>query len=68
MQQLFSLTGSIVAVFGMLLCSISGLARVSGLYYVGGYQSTTIFTVGTGVMVFACLIKLEALLAQQKLK
>ena len=65
MQQLFTLTGSIAAVFGMLLCAVSGLVRISGLYYLAGYQSTTIFMVGIGVMVFACLVKLEVLLAQQ---
>jgi type IV secretory pathway VirB2 component (pilin) len=67
MQQLLSLTGNIAAILGILLCAVSGLARVSGLYYLAGYQSTTIFIVGTGLMVFACLVKLEAVLAQQKL-
>jgi hypothetical protein len=67
MQQLLSLTSNIAAILGILLCAVSGLARVSGLYYIAGYQSTTIFIVGTGLMVFACLVKLEAVLAQQKL-
>jgi type IV secretory pathway VirB2 component (pilin) len=67
MQQLLSLTGNIAAILGILLCTVSGLARVSGLYYMAGYQSTTIFIVGTGLMVFACLAKLEIVLAQQKL-
>ena len=65
MQRLLNLTGSIAGVLGMLLCAISGLARASGLFYLAGYQSTTLFMVGTGVMVFACLAKLEALSAQQ---
>jgi len=65
MQQLLTLTGSIAAVLGILLCAIAGLARVTGLYYLAGYQSTTIFMVGTGVMVFACLVKLEALSTRQ---
>lgn len=64
MQQLLTLTGSIAAACGILLCAISGLARIFGVYYLAGYQSTTIFTVGTGVMVFACLVKLEALSAK----
>ena len=68
MHQLLTLTGSIAAVIGIVLCAISGLARISGLFYLGGYQATTIFAVGTGVMVFACLVKLETLLARQKQK
>jgi hypothetical protein len=66
MQQLLTLTGYIAAAFGILLCAVSGLARVSGLYYLAGYQSTTIFTVGTGLMVFACVVKLEALVQQNQ--
>ena len=68
MQKLLNLTGTISAVFGSLLCAASGLARVSGLYYLAGYQSTTIFTVGLGLMVFACLLKLEVLQARQDQK
>ena len=68
MQQLLTLTGSIAAIFGLLLCAIAGLARLSGLYHLAGYEATTIFTVGTGLMVFACLAKLEALSAQQRQK
>jgi len=64
MQQFLNLTGSIAAVLGILLCVISGLARLFGLYHLAGYEATTIFSVGTGVMVFACLVKLEVLLAQ----
>ena len=64
MQQLLNLAGSIAGVLGILLCAAAGLARISGLYYVAGFESTTIFTVGTGVMVFACLVKLEVLQSQ----
>jgi type IV secretory pathway VirB2 component (pilin) len=66
MQQFLNLTGSIAAVLGILLCVISGLARLFGLYHLAGYQSTTLFIVGTGVMVFACLVKLEALSAKSR--
>ena len=68
MQQLLTITGSIAAAFGILLCAVSGLARLFGLYHLAGYQSTTIFMVGIGVMVFACVVKLEALSAQQNPK
>ena len=64
MHQLLKLTGSIAGVLGILLCIVSGLARVAGLYYLAGFASTTIFMVGTGMMIFACLVKLEALQSQ----
>ncbi|MEH6571407.1 MAG: hypothetical protein V7709_20155 [Halioglobus sp.] len=67
MQQLLTLSGHIAAVLGILLCLASGLARVSGSYHLAGYEATTLFLVGVGVMVFACLMKLEALLAQTRM-
>jgi type IV secretory pathway VirB2 component (pilin) len=66
MRQLLTLTGSIAGLFGILICAISGLARISGFYYVAGYEATTVFTVGAGIMVFACLVKLELMSNQQK--
>ena len=62
MHQLLIYIGTIAGALGVLICTISGLARLSGLYYVASYQSTTLFSVGTGLMVFACLVKLEALI------
>ena len=59
MRQLLTLAGSIAGVLGILLCALAGLARLSGSYYMAGYEATTVFMVGTGIMVFACLIKLE---------
>ena len=66
MQKLLFLFGSIAGVLGVSVCAVSGLARVFGIYWLAGYQSTTIFSVGTGLMVFACLLKLEALLAESR--
>jgi hypothetical protein len=66
MPKLLMSIGTIAGALGVLICAISGLARVSGFYYVASYQSTTLFSVGTGLMVFACLVKLEALLAQSR--
>ena len=63
MHQLLRLTGSIAGILGALVCAIAGLARATGIFYLGGYEATTIFMVGTGVMVFACLVKLEQILA-----
>jgi len=53
--------GTVTGILGSILCAITGLARVAGMYYVLGFQSTTLFTVGMGLMVFSCMIKLEEL-------
>ena len=68
MQQLLNLTGTVAGVFGALLCAAAGLTRFMGSYYLAGYEATTLFAAGTGIMVFACLVKLEILLAQSREK
>lgn len=55
------LAGSIAGILGALTCLIAGLSRIAGYYYLAGYQSTTLFNAGVGLMIFACLIKLETL-------
>ena len=59
------LAGSISGILGALICLVAGLARIAGFYYLAGYQSTTLFIAGLGLMVFACLVKLETLQAQK---
>lgn len=61
MYKNLALVGSISGMLGAFICLIAGLARVGGYYYLVGYQSTTVFNVGVGLMVFACLVKLESL-------
>jgi hypothetical protein len=56
--------GRVTGIIGTAVCAISGLARVAGMYYVLGFESTTLFTVGMGLMVFSCMIRLEELTAQ----
>lgn len=60
------LTGSVSAVAGIAICAVSGLARVAGYYYVFGFQSTTLFNVGVGLMVFTCLLRLEEIAARDR--
>ncbi len=66
MYKNLALTGSIAGIVGALICFIAGLARIGGFYYLAGYQSTTIFNVGVGMMVFACMVKLDSLSTQRK--
>ena len=65
MQQLFNYIGNLSGGLGILLCVAAGLTRLLGGFYLAGYAATTIFSVGTGLMVLACLLKLQALLNQQ---
>ncbi len=66
MYKHLALAGSILGILGVLICFISGLARVAGYYYLVGFQSTTVFNAGVGMMVFACLVKLETLSTQPR--
>ena len=61
MGKIIELVGDVSAIAGVLLAFGSGLARVLGLYLVSGYTTMTLFQVGTGLMVLACLCKLEAM-------
>ena len=61
MGRIIELVGNVSAIAGVLLAFGSGLARVLGLYLVSGYTTMTLFQVGTGLMVLACLCKLEVM-------
>lgn len=61
MKQLMTIGGNVVALIGVLACLVAGLARVSGHYYLFGYEAMTVFMGGVGLMVAACLAKLQAL-------
>jgi hypothetical protein len=55
------LLGNIAGALGVLICAISGIARVSGTYHLGGFEAMTLFNGGVGLMVMGCLFKLHAL-------
>jgi len=61
MYKNLALAGSISGIVGALICLVAGLARIAGYYYLADYQSTTVFNGGVGMMVFACLVRLETL-------
>ena len=65
-ERLLSLTGNLVAVTGLTLCFVAGVVRLSGDYHLSGYSAMTIFLAGTGLMVMACLAKLELLLLRNR--
>ena len=61
MGRIVGTVGNVAAIVGILLAFGAGLARVLGMYLVSGYTAMTLFQVGTGLMVLACLCKLEAM-------
>jgi hypothetical protein len=61
MGDVIRLVGNVSAIVGILLALGAGIARVLGMYLILGYTTMTLFQVGTGLMVLACLCKLEAL-------
>ncbi len=65
MNQLLTLAGHTSGIVGVLICLVAGLARVGGSFYVADYEATTLFMVGVGLMVFACMVKLEFLLRRE---
>ena len=66
MERMLMLVGNLSALAGILLCAGAGGARVMGLYLFSGYSTMTIFQVGTGLLVLACLAKLELLLMRSR--
>jgi hypothetical protein len=59
---MITLVGNISALAGILLCGGAGTTRLLGYYLISGFTTMTLFQIGTGLMVLACLCKLESLL------
>ena len=66
MEKMITLVGNISALAGILLAAGAGIARLLGFYLTSGYTTMTLFQVGTGLMVLACLCKLESLLLRSR--
>ena len=62
MENLLIWTGRMVGLAGVVLCLIAGAARLSGTYWLGGFQATTLLQVGVAGMVLGCLCLLMVLL------
>jgi len=66
MQKGLNVVGNILAVLGLLICFIAGMARVVGNYEFYDFEAMTLFNVGVGLMVAACLAKLQQLLEHRR--
>lgn len=62
MERMITLVGNFSALAGILLCAGAGGARLFGHYLTSSFATMTLFQIGAGLMVLACLCKLEVLL------
>lgn len=58
MKQLFNWGSHLAAIAGLLGCLFAGIASLGGGDQLFGYDVKTIFLVGIGGLVFACLLRL----------
>ena len=58
MDGLLLLLGRVAGVAGLVLCVVAGFFRVSGAYYLGGFQLATLLQAGVGALVVGCFFLL----------
>jgi hypothetical protein len=65
MDKLIGLGGNVVGVAGALLTAAAGVARVTGHYYLGGFEAMTLFVGGMGLMLIGSFALLHLLSKQR---
>jgi len=65
MDKIIAQGGNIVGLAGVLLTAVAGGARVLGHFYLGGFESMTVFLGGMGVMLIGCVAMLHGLSRQR---
>jgi hypothetical protein len=61
MSALLSLFGGALGGVGFLLMLIAAVSRLTGHYYLGGFEVMSLFNGGVGIMVAGCFVKLHLL-------
>lgn len=61
MNKLIDNIATAAAVLGVALTIGSGLARLLGMYHLGGFQTMTVFNGGMGLMLIGIVGKLQTL-------
>ena len=61
MKSLLLWSGRLAGLAGTAICVVAALTRVSGLYWLGGFQAGTLLQAGMASMVLGCLCFLAAL-------
>ena len=66
MEKIIELVGNIAGSIGILSCTVAGLYRLFGHTNISNLIHTeSVFLLGVGMMVFACLAKLHLLSAKK---
>ena len=65
MDKIFGLGGKIIGLLGVLLTVVSGVTRVSGHFYLGGFEAMSLFMGGMGLMLIGSLAQLHLLTSQR---
>jgi hypothetical protein len=55
METLLLWTGRLAGLAGVSLCAVSGIARLSGLFWIGDFQAATLLQAGMAGMLLGCL-------------
>lgn len=66
MNDLLLWIGRVAGVGGVLLCAVAAVARISGHYFLGGFQVGTLLQVGMAMMIAGCLGFLAVLTERSK--
>jgi hypothetical protein len=53
--------GRVAGVVGVLLCAVAVVTRVTGNFWLGGYQAGTLLLAGSATMIAGCLCLLWVL-------
>lgn len=65
MDKMIAQGGNIVGIAGVLLTAVAGGARVMGQYYIGSFETMTLFVGGMGLMLIGCVAMLHGLSRQR---
>lgn len=66
MRALLIWMARVAGVVGAALIAVAALARLSGIYWLGGFQSATLLQGGMAAVLLACLGYLAALAERPK--
>jgi len=53
------------ATAGLMACLLSGMARLSGTFYIFGFEVLTLYQMGLGIILVSILLKLELIQRSQ---
>ncbi|TVS10644.1 MAG: hypothetical protein EA417_18810 [Gammaproteobacteria bacterium] len=66
MDKILDAAGNLLALAGIIVCSITVLARLMGTFFLAGFELKVWFLVGIGILVTALLAKVQVLLIRQR--